>query len=70
MGATLHQGKYFQTNLEVNQRIYSTGDTQFLFSASQRYHSSQNTSLALSYDYVQKDEDDYKTFKLLFDYFF
>jgi len=70
MGATLHQGKYFQTNLEVNQRIYSTIDTQFLFSASQRYHSSQNTSLALSYDYVQKDEDDYKTFKLLFDYFF
>ena len=70
MGASLHQGRYFQTNLEVHQRIYSTGDTQLLFSASQRYHSSQNTSLAISYDYVQKDEVDWKTFKLSLDYFF
>lgn len=70
MGTSLHQGRYFQTNLEVHQRIYSTGDTQLLFSASQRYHSSQNTSLAISYDYVQKDEVDWKTFKLSLDYFF
>lgn len=70
VGAVLHQGKYFQTNLEVNQRIYNTRDTQFLFCASQRYHSSQNTSFALSYDYVQKDKTDWETFKLSFDYFF
>ena len=69
-GATFHQGKYFQTNLEVNQRIYTTNDTQLLFSASQRYRISQNTALALSYDYVQKDETDSKTLKLSFDYFF
>lgn len=69
-GATLHQGKYFQTNLEVNQRLYSGYETQLLFSFSQRYHSSQNTALALSYNYVQKDETDWKTFKLSFDYFF
>jgi len=70
IGTAFHQGKSFQTNLEINQRIYSTGDTQLLFSASQRYRSSQNTSLALSYDYVQKDEINWKTFKLSFDYFF
>jgi len=70
MGATFHQGKYFQTNLEVNQRIYSTNDTQLLFYASQRYQSSQNTAFALSYDYVQKDEEDWKTYKLSFYYYF
>jgi hypothetical protein len=69
-GATLHQGKFFQTNLEANQRIYSSGDTQLLFSASQNYHSSQNTAFTISYDYVQKDEADWNTFKLSFDYFF
>lgn len=69
-GATLHQGTHFQTNLEVNQRIYSSGDTQLLFSASQRYRSSQNTSLALSYDYVQKSQSDWNTLKISFDYFF
>lgn len=69
-GATLHQGKYFQTNLEVNQRIYSTGDTQLLFTASQSYRSSQNTALVFSYDYIQKDERDWKTSKLSFNYFF
>ncbi len=70
VGATLHQGKYFQTNLEINQRLYSSYETQFLFSVSEHYHSSQNTVLSLSYDYVQKDETDWKTFKLSFDYFF
>ena len=70
VGTIFHQGKSFQTNLEVNQRIYSTGDTQVLFLASQRYRSSQNTSLALSYDYVQKHETNCKTFKFSFDYFF
>lgn len=69
-GATLHQGKYFQTNFEVNQRLYSSYETQLLFSFSEGYHSSQNTSLTLSYDYVQKDEADWKTFQLSFNYFF
>lgn len=69
-GATLHQGKYFQTNLEINQRLYTTLDTQLLFSASQRYHSSQNTTVALSYDYVQKYKSDWSTLKLSFEYFF
>ena len=70
MGAVLTQGKNFKTNFEIEQRIYYGGDDQLLFSAAQSYRTSQNTALSLSYDYVQKEEDDWKTFKLSFDYFF
>ncbi len=70
MGAVLHEGSDFKTNIELSQRIYNTIDTQLLFSASQHYRSSQNTALSLSYDYVQKYKRDYNTLKVSFDYFF
>lgn len=69
-GAVLHQGVDFKTNIEVSQRIYSTKETQLLFSASQKYRSSQNTAIGLSYEFVQKEFDDWNTIKLSIDYFF
>lgn len=69
-GAVFNQGRDFKANMEVTQRIYETSDTQLLFSASEHYRSSQNTALSISYDYVEKNEIDWNTFKLSFDYFF
>lgn len=69
-GLVGYQGKDFKTNLEVTQRIYDTGKEQLLFSISQHYRSSQNISLSLSYDYVEKYEEDWDTVKFTFDYFF
>ena len=69
-GAVLYQGKEFKTNIEATQRVFDTGEDQLLFSFSQHYRSSQNISLSLGYDYVQKYEDDFKTVKFTFDYFF
>ena len=69
-GAVLNQGDDFKTNIEVNQRIYHTSEKQLLFSFSQHYRSSQNTAISLSYEYIEKYEPDWDTFKLSFDYFF
>jgi len=69
-GLVIHENKSFKTNLEVTQRIFDTGEDQLLFSTSQHYRSSQNTALSLSYDYVEKYADDWKTVKFTFDYFF
>lgn len=69
-GAVLHQGVDFKTNFEVSQRVFSTKETQLLFSASQKYRSSQNTALSISYEYIEKEFEEWDTFKLSFDYFF
>lgn len=69
-GVTLYQSEDFKTNIEVNQRIYHTGEDQLLFTFSQHYRLSQNTAISVSYDYVEKYEPDWDTFKLSFDYFF
>ena len=69
-GAVLYAGNEFKTNLEVTQRIFDTGSDQRLFSFSQHYRSSKNISFSLSYDYVQKYEEDWDTMKFTFDYFF
>lgn len=69
-GLVAYQGKDFKTNIEATQRIFDTGSDQLLFSASQHYRSSQNISLSLSYDYVEKYEEDWDTVKFTFDYFF
>jgi len=69
-GAVVYEGRDFKTNLEATQRIYDTGDDQLLFSLSQHYRSSQNVSFSLSYDYVQKYEENWDTVKFTFDYFF
>ncbi len=70
VGSVFYLSRNFKTNLEVTHRTYTTGDNQLLFSASQHYHSSQNTALTLSYDYTQKYKSNWNTFKLTFDYFF
>ncbi|WP_321779424.1 DUF4105 domain-containing protein [Sulfurimonas sp.] len=69
-GAVLYQGKDFKTNIEVNQRLYHTGENQLLFSFSQHYRSSQNTAISLSYEYIEKYKTDWNTFKLSLNYFF
>ncbi len=69
-GLTVYGGKAFKTNIETAQRLYDTGEEQWVFNASQHYRSSQNTALSLSYDYVQKYREDWKTVKFSFDYFF
>lgn len=69
-GLVLYEGRDFKTNFEVTQRIFDTGNTQNLFSASQHYRASQNTALSLSYDYVKKYESNWNTVKFTFDYFF
>ena len=69
-GAVLYEGGDLKTNIEGTQRIYDTGYDQLLFSVSQHYRSSQNISFSLSYDYVEKYDDDWDTVKFTFDYFF
>jgi len=69
-GLVGYQGRDFKTNLEVTQRIFDTGYDQLLFSASQHYRHAQNISFSLSYDYVQKFDEDWDTVKFTFDYFF
>lgn len=70
VGVVVREGKKFKTNIEVTQRIYNDAKTQSLLFASQSYRPSQNTALTLSYEYVQKHQDDWNTFKLSFNYFF
>ncbi|PHR55124.1 MAG: hypothetical protein COA44_11375 [Arcobacter sp.] len=69
-GLVAYEGRNFKTNMEVTQRIYDTGNDQLLFSVSQHYRSSQNISFSLSYDYIEKYEEDWDTIKFTFDYFF
>lgn len=69
-GTVIYKGRDFKTNLEVTQRIYDTGHDQLLFSLSEHYRSSQNTALSISYDYVEKYNEDWDTVKFTFDYFF
>lgn len=69
-GLVLYQGKAFKTNIETAQHLYDTGESQWIFNASQHYRSSQNTAISLSYDYVQKHAEDWKTVKFSLDYFF
>lgn len=69
-GAVIYEGKSFKTNLEATQRLFDTGHDQSLFSVSQHYRSSQNTSLSVSYDYVEKYQGDWETVKFTFDYYF
>ncbi len=69
-GAVIYQGRDLKTNIEMTQRIFDTGHDQFLFSLSQHYRSSHNTALSLSYDHLQKYENDWNTVKFTFDYFF
>jgi len=70
IGGVIRQGDNFKTNIEATQRIYYGNLTQGLFSLSQSYRPSQNSALSLSYDYVEKFEEDWNTLKLSFDYFF
>ncbi len=69
-GAVIYEGRDFKTNIEATQRLYDTGKDQLLFSVSQHYRSSQNTAVSISYDYVEKFENDWDTVKFTFDYFF
>ncbi|MEA3372971.1 MAG: DUF4105 domain-containing protein [Campylobacterota bacterium] len=69
-GAVIYEGKDFKTNVEATQRLYDTGYDQRIINASQHYRSSKNTAFSLSYDYVEKYEDNWNTVKLSFDYFF
>ncbi len=69
-GAVIYGGESFKINMEATQRIYDTGREQFLFGASTHYKSSQNTALSISYEYIEKDLNNWDTFKLTFDYFF
>lgn len=69
-GLVFTAGENFKTNIEVNQRLYDTGEDQRLFSASGHFRSSQNVSVSLSYDYVQKYTRQWDTVKISFDYFF
>ena len=69
-GLVFTAGENFKTNIEVNQRLYDTGEDQRLFSASGHFRSSQNISVSLSYDYVQKYTRQWDTVKISFDYFF
>ncbi len=70
IGVVLREGEIFKTNIEVSQRIYNDAKAQWIVLASQSYRPSQNTALNLSYEYVQKYQDDWNTFKLSFNYFF
>ncbi len=69
-GAVLYENKMFKTNLEGTQRIFDTGEEQLLFTASQHCRASENISLSLSYDFVEKYKEDWNTVKFTFDYFF
>lgn len=69
-GAVIYEGRDFKTNIETTQRLFDTGDDQWIFNASQHYRSSQNTSLSLSYDYIEKYGQNWDTVKFSFDYFF
>jgi len=70
VGVVTREDEKFKTNIEVSQRIYNDAKLQSLLLASQSYRPSQNTALSLSYEYVQKSQDDWNTFKLSFNYFF
>lgn len=69
-GLVLFEAHDFKTNIEATQRLYDTGKDQLLFSASQHYRNSQNTSFSFSYDYIEKQEKNWNTVKFTFDYFF
>lgn len=69
-GLVVYEGKEFKTNVETAQHLYDSGESQWIFSASQHYRSSQNTALSLSFDYVEKYAENWDTLKFSLDYFF
>lgn len=69
-GAVLYAGKEVKTVVEMSERLYDDGSTQSLAHASVHWRSSQNSAFSCNYDYVEKAEKSWNTFKLSFDYFF
>jgi hypothetical protein len=74
IGAKIDKYKDFNTNVEITQRIYDSGDDQLLIKASQGFRLSQNKQIVLKYDYkdkiVAKIKKDEQTFRLMLKYYF
>lgn len=74
LGVDLDQSNYFQTNLEITQRFYATGNDQLLISAVESFNISQNFQLKAKYMYKDKYAQSVKqqedNFQLLINYYF
>ncbi len=74
LGFNIDKFKEFNSNVELTQRIYDSGDTQMLIKASQGFRVSQNKQIVLKYDYKDKigshKKKDEQTFRLMLKYYF
>jgi hypothetical protein len=69
-GLVIDMGKDFNTNIEATRRWYMNEPNQWLISASENYRLSKNISLALSYDYKDRNRGFEENYKLALNYFF
>ena len=74
IGCNVDKFKDFNTNVELTQRAYDSGETQLLIKASQGFRLSQNKQIVLKYDYkdkiVAQRKKDEQTFRLMLKYYF
>jgi len=74
IGINFDRSKTFNTNIEVTQRIYDNGQTQMLIKAVQGIKTSQNTQIALKYNYqdkiISKKKQKEEAYTLMFKYYF
>jgi len=73
-GISVDKYDFMNTNIELTKRFYDNAKNQTLIKVSQGFKTSQNTQIAVKYDYKDKYINDSleneQTFSLLFKYYF
>ncbi len=74
VGLSIDKYKNFNTNIELTQRLYDSGENQLLINVAQGVRVSQNIQIMLKYDYkdkiIAKKKKSEETFRAMFKYYF
>lgn len=70
IGMVLYPSKKLKTNIELNEKIFDSNETQTLTHFIQSYQISKNLTLQMKYEYVQKYEKDTNALTVGFNLFF
>jgi hypothetical protein len=70
VGLVSSHGKYFQTNIDAKWRYYDSLEDQKVLHVSEHLRLEKNHTLSFGFDYVEKSNEDQKSMKVSYDYFF